>query len=146
MNLPRTSAANSSLAEVFAPAASEAEALNRLTSIPPARDLFLSVSRHVPDSDTACYAQVWRGKGALFRILRGRQQAFRHLTDPESRTLGEQLVQTRRDLARLILSPPRDPAFHRKRLRELTELKEKLERQLAERSWYSRRARRGWAR
>jgi CHAT domain-containing protein/Tfp pilus assembly protein PilF len=122
------------LAEILMPAVSEAEALNHLASLPLTRDLFLSVSRHLPDSDAACYAQVWRGKGAIFRILRSRQQALRQLTDSEGRDLWDKLVQTRRELARLILSPPRDLAFHRQRLQELTELKEELERQLAGRS------------
>jgi CHAT domain-containing protein/Tfp pilus assembly protein PilF len=122
------------LTEVLVPAVSEAEALNHLGSLPLARDAFLSASGHLPDSDAVCYAEVWRSKGALFRILRSRQQTFRLLINPEARALWEQLVQTRRDLARLILAPPRDPAFHRKHLQELTEQKEKLERQLAEQS------------
>jgi CHAT domain-containing protein/Tfp pilus assembly protein PilF len=122
------------LAEVLMPALSEAEALNHLASLPLARDALLSVSLHLPDSDAASYAEVWRSKGALFRILRSRQQALQHLTDPESREIWKQLAQSRRALARLILSPPRDPAIHRQRLQELTELKEKRERQLAERS------------
>jgi CHAT domain-containing protein/tetratricopeptide (TPR) repeat protein len=122
------------LAENVMAAMSEAEALNYLASLPFPRDVFLSVSRHFPDRDAACYAPVWRGKGTLFRILRSRQQALLQQTDPESHALWEQLVLTRRGLARLILSPPHDPAAHRKRLQELTEQKEKLERQLAERS------------
>jgi tetratricopeptide (TPR) repeat protein len=122
------------LAEILVPAVSEAEALNHLDTFLWPRDVFLSASHHLADSDAGCYAQVWRSKGALFRILRSRQQALRQLADPESRELWEQMLQTRRDLAQLILSPPRDPAFHRKRLQELTEQKENLERQLAERS------------
>jgi CHAT domain-containing protein/Flp pilus assembly protein TadD len=122
------------LTDILMPALSEAEALNYLANLPLARDLFLSISRHIRDSDAACYAQVWRSKGTILRILRSRQRALRQLVDPESRDLWEQLVETRRGLARLILSPPRDPEFHLKRLHELTKVKEKLERQLAERS------------
>jgi CHAT domain-containing protein/Tfp pilus assembly protein PilF len=122
------------LAEVLVPGVSEAEALNYLASLPLPRDVFLSVSPNLAHSDATCYVQVWRSKGAIFRILRSGHQALRQLTDPESRGLGEQLVQTGRGLARLILSPPRDPVLHRKRLQELSELKERLERQLAERS------------
>jgi CHAT domain-containing protein/Tfp pilus assembly protein PilF len=122
------------LAEILITAVSEAEALNLLASFPLTRDGFLSVSRHLPDSDAASYAQVWRSKAAALRILRRRHQALQHLSDPESRDLWEKLVQTRRDLARLILSPPRDPKLHTEKLQQLTEQKEKLERQLAESS------------
>jgi CHAT domain-containing protein/Tfp pilus assembly protein PilF len=122
------------LTEILIHATSEAEALNYLARIPLTRDLFLSASRQLPDRDVACYAQVWRSKGAVLRILRSRQQTFWQLADPKSRDLWERLIQTRRDLARLILSPPRDRALHLTRLQQLTELKEKLERELAERS------------
>jgi CHAT domain-containing protein/Tfp pilus assembly protein PilF len=121
-------------AENVMAAASEAEALNRIASLPTARDVLLSLTRHLPGSDAICYAQVWRCQGAVFRILRSRQQALRQVADSESRELWNQWVQTRRDLGRLILSPPRVPELHLKRLRELTDLKEKLERQLADRS------------
>jgi CHAT domain-containing protein/Tfp pilus assembly protein PilF len=127
------------LAEILMPAISEAEALNYLASLPLQRDVFLSISSHLPASDAASYGQVWRSKGAILRVQRSRQQALRLLADPESRDLWERLIQTRRDLARLILSPPRDRAFHLKRLQQLTELKEKLERDLAERSMPFRR-------
>jgi CHAT domain-containing protein/Tfp pilus assembly protein PilF len=128
------------LAEILLATVSEAEALNYLAALPLTRDTLLSVFRHVPASDAACYAHVWRSKGTILRILRSRQQALRQLTDPESRDLWEQLVQTRRGLAGLILSPPRDREAHLKRLQDLTKRKEELERQLAERSTAFRRA------
>jgi hypothetical protein len=92
------------------------------------------VSQHLPGSDATCYAQIWRSKGSILGILRSRQQALRQLGDRESRDLGDKLVQTRRRLAQLILSPPRDRRSHRSQLQKLTEQKETLERQLAERS------------
>jgi hypothetical protein len=63
------------------------------------------------------------------------------LKDPQSRDLRDQLVQIRGDLGRLILSPPRDPTFHRQRLRQLNDQKERLERELAARSAPFRRQR-----
>jgi CHAT domain-containing protein/Tfp pilus assembly protein PilF len=122
------------LAEILMPVVSEAEAMNHLSTLPQARDVFLSACQHLRDSDAACYDRVWRGKGVIFGVLRSRQQALRPVMHAENQDLWEQLVQTRRDLARLILSPPRDPGFHMRRLQELTERKEKLERQLSERS------------
>jgi len=75
------------LTEILVPALSEGEALNYLTSLPMARDLFLSISRDIPDSDAGSYAQISRSKGALFRIVRSREQTLRRLVDPESRDL-----------------------------------------------------------
>jgi tetratricopeptide (TPR) repeat protein len=121
------------LAELFVAASSEVEGLNLLASLPLTCDGWLSVTAHLSDLADAGYAPIWRGKAALSRILQRRQQAVRLGADAESRTLLEELFEKRQALSRLLLAPPREPAEHRRRLETLTQRKEDLERQLAQR-------------
>jgi CHAT domain-containing protein len=117
------------LAEVLADTAAETEALNYLANFPLTRDGFLSASRCAdalpPDQ---VYAPVWRGKAAVARVLAARRQHL-HSDDPAVRSLADQLLATRRHLARLLLAPA-GGAAHRQRLDDLTAHKEDLERQL----------------
>jgi CHAT domain-containing protein/Tfp pilus assembly protein PilF len=116
-------------------AASEAEALNFLARLPRTRDPFLSVTadpeRSDPDRD---YALLWQGKALVSGALLHRQQLLRGLSDDDSRRQAEELLDVRRRLARLLLAPAEPPIKDRdKRLQELTERKEGLERELARR-------------
>jgi tetratricopeptide (TPR) repeat protein len=121
------------LTSAFTESASEAEALNFLASLPRTRDGFLSVAAEVRDASAAeqC-AFLWQGKANVTGILARRQQLLRGVTDHEARARAEELLEVRRQVARLLLTPA-DVAIKDRdqRLRELTERKEHLERDLA---------------
>jgi CHAT domain-containing protein len=123
------------LTRAFTESASEAEALNFLASQPLTRDLFLSVAAEVKDASAAeqC-AVLWQGKASIAGILARRQQLLRGITDDQTRALAEELLDVRRQIARILLAPTAAPIKDReKRLRALTERKERLERDLAQR-------------
>ena len=124
------------LAEVLLAATSEAEAMNYLAQLPLARDLLISVCLHVPESDEANYARVWRGKAAVARMLQRRQAELFHraAADPAARRDIETWRDVRGQLARLLLATAdgRDHPERLARLQQLTADKERLERQLAE--------------
>ncbi len=122
------------LTENVIAAVSEAEALNFLSDLPATRDGFLSASLQLSDDDALSYDRIWRSKAIIFRILRSRNQAILKLADQETRRIWEDLLQTRRELAHLILAPSGDRKRHMEFLERRTALKEKLERQLAARS------------
>jgi tetratricopeptide (TPR) repeat protein len=124
------------LADLLVAVTAEAEALDYLAQLPRARDHLIAVSLHVPDSDAAAYARVWRGKAAVARILRRRQAALVRLAaaNPDTRQTVEAWRDTRGRLARLLLamSDGRDHPQRLQRLQQLTAEKERLERELAE--------------
>jgi CHAT domain-containing protein/tetratricopeptide (TPR) repeat protein len=120
------------LADLFVGAAAEAEALNYLAALPRTRDAYLSVTRLLPDRHAASYAALWDGKAAVARLLARRRQALLLTADPAARELGRRLLETRRELARLLLAPAL-PGEQARRARELTARKEDLEKQLAHR-------------
>src|SRR5262249_28200053 len=94
------------LAEVFADASSEAEALNLLASLPETQSIFFSVTARLPQaSQGEPYRVLWRGKAAVASTLQRRQQLLRGLTDPGARQRAEELLAVRRQLARLLLAP-----------------------------------------
>jgi CHAT domain-containing protein/Tfp pilus assembly protein PilF len=121
------------LAALFADASAEAESLNYLSSqLPQTRDLFLSVSANAPDSSPAgVYAVLWQGKAALARALERRQRLIRQLDDDKARAKLQELLDARRELARLLLGLDRQGKGRDQRLQELTQRKEDLERELA---------------
>jgi CHAT domain-containing protein/Tfp pilus assembly protein PilF len=123
------------LTRAFTETASEAEALNFLASLPRTRDCYLSVAAEVQDAPAAeQYALLWQGKANITGILARRQQLLRGITDDQTRALATELLDVRRQLARLLLAPADAAVKDReKRLRELTEGKERLERDLARR-------------
>ena len=117
----------------FADAASEAQALNFVSSIPLTRDNFLSVTRPA-QPDVADYDLIWRSKAAITRILQRRHLALLAATaSPEIQSRWQELLATRRQLSRLAMNPLRNAQVHRQTQRDLTEKKEKLEGELAER-------------
>ena len=124
------------LADVLLAATSEAEALNYLGKLPLTRDAFISVCLHVPKSDEANYAQVWRCKAAVARVLQRRQAELlsQAAADPAARRRIESWRNFRGQLSRLALSTAdgRDHPDRLAKLQQLTADKESLERQLAE--------------
>jgi CHAT domain-containing protein len=122
------------LAGAFADAASEAEALNYLTSLPTAHNALLSCSAALPEtSPEEDYAALWRYKAAATAVLQRRQLLVYASGDDATRRLAEDLLDARRQLARLLLAPADAPIKDRdQRLADLTARKESLERRLAE--------------
>jgi CHAT domain-containing protein len=116
----------------FANLAAEAEALSLAATLPRARDSFLSVAAHVPGSDASAYQQVWESKAALTRILEWRHLARRAAISPAAQAKWQALIDCRRHLAHVSASPSRDAATRDLEIRELTDRKERLERDLAE--------------
>jgi CHAT domain-containing protein len=121
------------LAALFADASAEAETLNfLLAQLPQARDRFLSVSANAPGSSAAeAYAVLWQGKAALARALERRQRLLRQLDDDQSRGKLRELLDARRDLARLLLGLDKQVKDRDDRLQRLTQRKEDLEKELA---------------
>jgi CHAT domain-containing protein/tetratricopeptide (TPR) repeat protein len=111
--------------------AAEAEALALVRALPLTRDSFLSTARHVPGSDAQAYAQVWTSKASLARLLQRRHTARRAAQAPAVKADWQTLLDVRRQLARLLFNPGRDLTDRDRRLRELSDRKEELERKLA---------------
>jgi CHAT domain-containing protein/tetratricopeptide (TPR) repeat protein len=122
------------LTRAFTEAASEAEALNFLARLPSTRGAFLSVASEVKEAPAGeQYALLWQGKANITGIVARRQQLLRGISDTDTRALAEELLGVRRQLGRLLLAPADAPIKDReKRLRGLTERKERLERDLAQ--------------
>jgi CHAT domain-containing protein len=124
------------LAEILIAAISEAEALNYLAQLSMTRDVLISVCLHLPESDEAVYARVWRAKAAVARMLKRRQAQLFHraAADPALRHDVEAWRDGRGQLARMLLATAdgRDHPERLARLQQLTAEKERLERRLAE--------------
>jgi CHAT domain-containing protein/Tfp pilus assembly protein PilF len=118
------------LADLVVAGAAEAEAFNYLTTLQPTRDGYLSVTRLLPAQHAASYAALWDGKAAVARLLARRRQALFLTADPAARDLSRQLLEARRQLARLLLAPALTDE-QAQRARKVTERKEDLEKQLA---------------
>jgi tetratricopeptide (TPR) repeat protein len=126
----------SRLARVLSSLASESEALAFERSLPRTLDGFLSTSQALPDSASRAWPLVWTSRAAIARLGEVRHDALAtaELTGP-ARDHMEVLLGTRRQLARLLLQPlpiePKARADRDRRVRELTEARERLERELA---------------
>jgi CHAT domain-containing protein len=124
---------NNRLARSFADLAAEAEVLNFLASQTPARSGYLSLTASLDGQDPGrASAPLWAGKGLLLHALAQRQRLLH--ADPELRPRIDQLLAVRQELARWVLSPAPElnDEVRRQRLRQLTERKEELERELVE--------------
>jgi CHAT domain-containing protein len=121
------------LAASYADASAEAEALNFLLAhLPQARDLYLSASANLPGASAAdTYAVLWQGKAALARALERRQHLLRQTDDDKVRGKLKELLDARRELARLILGLDKQEKGRDERLQKLTQRKEDLEKELA---------------
>ena len=123
------------LTATFFAAGAEAEALNLSASLPGTRNEFLAATAHVNGTDPAAhYSVLWRGKSALARAQTRRRRLLRAAVaaNEDARKDFQKLIGVRQELARLILAPARpgddDRAQH---LQELTDRKERLEKELA---------------
>jgi CHAT domain-containing protein/tetratricopeptide (TPR) repeat protein len=123
-------AAYQRLASALLAGSSEAEALNFLAQLPVCCDNYLSVTRELPNKAEAAYAALWHAKGAVAHMLQQRRLALLAAKDQSTRDLAEQLTATRRALAGLLRpGAVAGPG----RVRELSDRKESLEKQLAAR-------------
>jgi CHAT domain-containing protein/tetratricopeptide (TPR) repeat protein len=118
------------LLNILLTGSAETEALNYLARLPLTQDSYLSVTRDLPGRDGTAYATLWPGKGLLARGLARRRLAARATHDPETHKLAEQLTAARQELAALLLARTPGPR-HAERLREASQHKEELEKQLA---------------
>jgi tetratricopeptide (TPR) repeat protein len=121
------------LGNSFIFSSAEAEALEFLNSLPRIRDGYLSVVAKGKASSSAVYARVWQSRALLTRLLQRRHQATRIAlvgSDVAGRKWQE-LLDTRRHLARLLLDPCKEFINRTKELVRLTDRKEALERDLA---------------
>jgi CHAT domain-containing protein/Tfp pilus assembly protein PilF len=114
----------------FADLYGETEALNFAAQFPLSRDGYLSVTRSLPP-DPHVYEAFWQGKGALMRIAARRHDDLLASRQRSTHGLATQLSDVRAQLARLLTQPPADPAENQRLLRQLTERKEALERDIA---------------
>jgi CHAT domain-containing protein/tetratricopeptide (TPR) repeat protein len=121
--------------EAFASSASEAEAFGFASGLPETRDGLLSAARRLPLSADLMYAQVWRSKAVISRIVQSRQQRWGNSDDPAVKDLITRFQAARRGLAYLAREPsdPTGDEAIQRRGRELTDDKEELERELARR-------------
>jgi CHAT domain-containing protein/tetratricopeptide (TPR) repeat protein len=128
------------LAELFAGASAEAQALTYAASLPLTRDALLSTARHLPGTDADAYAAVWASKAAITRCIERRRRGLAQALASqqlaasrrqEAERMWEKLLDTRRALARLLLSAPGHFGDHRRRADQLSREKEDLEGQLA---------------
>jgi CHAT domain-containing protein len=114
--------------------ASEAEALNFVAMIPLTRDEYLSASRRINADAASRYERVWQGRAAVTRVMERRHLALLAAKDDkELQPRWLELMDKQRRLANLLLTPADDAKIHERRLRELTERKEQLQRELAQR-------------
>jgi CHAT domain-containing protein/Tfp pilus assembly protein PilF len=107
----------------------EVEALNFLAQAPYSRDLYLSVTARCTDKAEDAYGALWHSKGAVAHMLQQRRRALLLANDLSCRDLAKELTTARQTLANL-LRPDANPRPNR--VRELSDLKEKLEKQLAD--------------
>jgi CHAT domain-containing protein len=122
------------LAASFGDASAEAETLNyrRQIYLEESRSLFLSVTGNVEThSVEGAYSVLWQGKAALARALERRQHLLRQTGDDKVRGKLKELLDARRELARLVLGLDKQEKGRDDRLRKLTQRKEDLEKELA---------------
>jgi CHAT domain-containing protein len=77
------------------------------------------------------WVHVWESRAVLTRLQERRHRDLVASADRDTATLADQLRRTRSKLARLLLSPGRDPDAHRQVVEQLTVSKEDLEKRIA---------------
>src|SRR5262249_6721033 len=102
-------------------------------SLPRVKDGLILVCLKLSGPDHRLYPLLWRSKAAITLVTQRRQRALIRAADPVDQALGRDLLATRQELARLALAPAGAAGGPGPRSRALTERKEELERQLAER-------------
>jgi CHAT domain-containing protein len=110
--------------------ASEAETLAYVKAQPLMRDLFLSLTTHLPDSEVSAYEAVWASKSAITRVLEQRHAAARVAGTAFAAKLDD-LKGLRRRIDQLLQDRRLPPAERDKLLTTLTDDRDRLERELA---------------
>lgn len=110
---------------------SEADALAYARSLPPTLDDLLAIATRGSGVDAVAYDQVWPGKAAITRVLERRHTARRAAADAGTQRRWGELLAARAEQSRLLLAPGGDPAARDRRLRELADTQQRLERELA---------------
>lgn len=132
---------NAFLTKQLVPVMSEAQARNWLDLHPPLADLVLSNLRRQRKWDSPkAYAAIWTTKGLLSRLQLGRQLTTG--ATPQAREVYDKLQNTRLRLARLIsaeVPAPNQAESFQREVKDISERKEKLEKQLVEVSSASER-------
>jgi CHAT domain-containing protein/Tfp pilus assembly protein PilF len=107
----------------------EAQAHNYLAQLPFTRDGYLSVTGRLPGKTEHAYRALWHARGAVAHMLQQRRRTVLLAGDPSSRALADKLLATRQALASLLR-----PGVQARpdRVRALSEQKENLEKQLAD--------------
>ncbi len=113
----------------YAELAAEAQCLNYVARQPPALDVFLSVTRHLPGQSV--YDAVWDSRAALTRLQERRHHDLMASHDRETAELARQLHVTRLTLSRRLLNPLPDADRQRAEVQKLTDAKEDLEKRIA---------------
>jgi len=98
-------------------------------TVPLTRDCFLSVTRRQTVS-LDVYANLWHLRGSTVQLLQRRHMDTLASADPQVRRLQLELVDARQQLAHHLLLPVSDIEKHRARTKELTTVKEDLEKKL----------------
>jgi CHAT domain-containing protein/Tfp pilus assembly protein PilF len=110
----------------------EAEGLNYLANLPLTRDTYLSVTRDLADKGELAYHALWQVKGAVAGMLQQRRLALAQAQDQATHALAQKLAMTRQALANFLRPGTDLRPGQAERVRELSELKEQLEKQLAD--------------
>jgi CHAT domain-containing protein len=127
--LREATATNQRLASALLAGSAEAEGLNYLARLPTTLEPYLSITWDLPDKTESAYQALWHAKGVLTHMLQQRRLTLLAARDQTTRALAEQLAASRQALANLlrpgVAAPP-------ERVRELSDRKERQEKQLAE--------------
>ena len=110
----------------------EARAISFMREQQVGRDPLLSVLRHLPETDHRdAYSAVWHTRGLVTRTLGLRRETLRG--SPEAEEVYVQLRSVQQQMAQLTLAAPKPEQRKRRqrRLAELNDEKEQLERDLA---------------
>jgi len=113
--------------------ASEAQALEYIGALPASSSSYLSVAVQYPETAAATYSVAWTEKSAVMKLLARRHLAAsvqRGKSDDLSRGY-ERLGDIRREIARLLNQPGDDLAERDKKLAQLSDQRDRLERDLA---------------
>jgi CHAT domain-containing protein len=109
----------------------EADALNLAASFPASRSAFLSVTSSRADDPTA-YDLIWQGRSAVTRLIEQRHRDLLASNNPDTRELGDKLLSARQRLSHVLLTPAQGAAKHAAAVQKLTQEKEDLEKELAQ--------------
>jgi CHAT domain-containing protein len=114
----------------YAELAAEAESLNFTAGLPLTLDALLSTQRQLPYDPTS-YDALWNSRAVLTRLQERRHRDLMASHDKATAALADELRLTRQALARLVLNPSRDADARPLEIEKLTQVKEDLEKRIA---------------